>query len=336
MPDVVQKLWGFCNTLRHDGINYGDYIEQLTYLLFLKLADEKGVSVPDGFGWSSLLELSGTDLTDHYMETLRRLGREKGLLGDIFAGALSKFREPVNLKKLILLINETEWAELDVDLKAEAYEGLLQKYAAEQKGAGQYFTPRAAIRAIVSCVRPDIGQSADYTIHDPAVGTAGFLIAAADWNLKEGDLDREEQKRLKRGTFSGGEIVLETRRLALMNLYLHGIEAEIRYGDSIAEGAGGRQYDCILTNPPFGTKGGGEVPNRDDFTVAYLQQAAQLRPARSLHPETRRPCGDGPAGQRPLRGARRAGRPAVADGRLPPAHDPAPAGGHLHALLHGG
>lgn len=268
MPDVVQKLWGFCNTLRHDGINYGDYIEQLTYLLFLKLADEKGVAVPKGFGWTSLLQLSGTDLTDHYQETLRRLGREKGLLGDIFAGALSKFREPVNLKKLILLINETEWAELDVDLKAEAYEGLLQKYAAEQKGAGQYFTPRAAIRAIVRCVRPDIGQSAGYTIHDPAVGTAGFLIAAADWNLKEGDLDREEQKRLKRGTFSGGEIVLETRRLALMNLYLHGIEVDIHYGDSIAEGAGDRRYDCILTNPPFGTKGGGEVPNRDDFTVA--------------------------------------------------------------------
>jgi len=270
MTDVVQRLWGFCNTLRHDGINYGDYIEQLTYLLFLKLADEKGVPVPDGFGWASLLELSGTDLTDHYMETLRRLGREEGLLGDIFAGALSKFREPVNLKKLILLINETEWAELDVDLKAEAYEGLLQKYAAEQKGAGQYFTPRAAIRAIVRCIRPDIGQSADYTIHDPAVGTAGFLIAAAEWNLKErgSTLEREEQVRLKRGTFSGGEIVLETRRLALMNLYLHGIEADIRYGDSIAEGAGDRHYDCILTNPPFGTKGGGDVPNRDDFTVA--------------------------------------------------------------------
>jgi type I restriction enzyme M protein len=268
MTDVVQRLWGFCNTLRHDGINYGDYIEQLTYLLFLKLADEKGVPVPEGFGWSSLLEVSGTDLTDHYQDTLRRLGREKGLLGDIFAGALSKFREPVNLKKLILLINETEWAELDVDLKADVYEGLLQKYAAEQKGAGQYFTPRAAIRAIVRCVRPDIGQSADYSIHDPAVGTAGFLIAAADWNLKACALDRDEQKRLKRGTFSGGEIVLETRRLALMNLYLHGIEAEIKYGDSIAEGPGGRQYDCILTNPPFGTKGGGEAPNRDDFTVA--------------------------------------------------------------------
>ena len=192
------------------------------------------------------------------------------MLGDIFAGALSKFREPVNLKKLINLINETEWAELDVDLKAEAYEGLLQKYAAEQKGAGQYFTPREAIRAVVRCVRPDIGQRGDYTIHDPAVGTAGFLIAAADWNLKQRGkpLTSAEQRRFKRGTLSGGEIVLETRRLALMNLYLHSLEADIHFGDSIAEGAGGRQFDCILTNPPFGTKGGGEVPNRDDFTVA--------------------------------------------------------------------
>jgi type I restriction enzyme M protein len=269
MPDVVSKLWGFCNTLRHDGINYGDYIEQLTYLLFLKLADEKSVAVPAGYGWHSLLDKSGTALTDHYQATLNKLGKEKGLLGDIFAGALSKFREPVNLKKLILLINETEWAELDVDLKAEAYEGLLQKYAAEQKGAGQYFTPREAIRAIVRCVRPDIGQAPDYTIHDPAVGTAGFLIAAAEWNLKQRGkaLTRGEQQRLKRGTLSGGEIVLETRRLALMNLYLHNLEVEIHYGDSIAEGAGGRQYDCILTNPPFGTKGSGEVPNRDDLTI---------------------------------------------------------------------
>jgi type I restriction enzyme M protein len=269
MLDVVQKLWGFCNTLRHDGINYGDYIEQLTYLLFLKLADEKSLAVPKGFDWNSLRERSGTALTDHYQSTLNKLGKEKGLLGDIFAGALSKFREPVNLKKLIMLIDETEWSELDVDLKAEAYEGLLQKYAAEQKGAGQYFTPREAIRAIVRCVKPDIGQSSDYTIHDPAVGTAGFLIAAADWNLKTRGkpLTREEQKRLKHGVLSGGEIVLETRRLALMNLYLHNIEGEIHYGDSIAEGAGDRQFDCILTNPPFGTKGGGDVPNRDDLTI---------------------------------------------------------------------
>jgi type I restriction enzyme M protein len=142
MTDVVQKLWGFCNTLRHDGINYGDYIEQLTYLLFLKLADEKGVAVPPGYGWDSLLEKSGTDLTEHYQTTLTRLGKEKGLLGDIFAGALSKFREPVNLKRLIMLINETEWAELDVDLKAEAYEGLLQNSPPSKKARANTL-PRA-------------------------------------------------------------------------------------------------------------------------------------------------------------------------------------------------
>ncbi len=272
MSDVVQKLWGFCNTLRHDGINYGDYIEQLTYLLFLKLADEKSLPVPEGCGWPSVRDRSGTDLLEHYSEILRRLAKERGILGDIFAGSLSKFREPVNLKKLIALIDETEWTALDVDLKGQAYEGLLQKYAAEQKGAGQYFTPREAIRAVIRCVRPDIRAHGEFTIHDPASGTAGFLIGAYEWLIgqthEEADLRREDRGRLQKRTFSGGEIVLETRRLAMMNLYLHEIEAEIYYGDSLAEGPHtSRRYDCVLTNPPFGTKGGGEVPLRDDFTV---------------------------------------------------------------------
>ncbi len=273
--DVVQKLWGFCNTLRHDGVNYGDYIEQLTYLLFLKLADEKGLSVPEEHAWSSLRDKAGTDLLDHYVATLKKLGEQKGILGDIFAGSLSKFREPVNLKKLISLIDETEWAALDVDLKGQAYEGLLQKYAAEQKGAGQYFTPREAIRSVVRCVLPELFRpkaGIDFTIHDPACGTAGFLIGAYEWLMgrtREGaDLRREERGRLQRQTFSGGEIVLDTRRLALMNLYLHEIEADIYYGDSLAEGPHtSRLYDCVLTNPPFGTKGAGDVPNRADFTV---------------------------------------------------------------------
>jgi len=175
--DVVQTLWGFCNTLRHDGINYGDYIEQLTYLLFLKLADEKGLDLPDDYDWPALRALSGTDLTDHYTATLRELGKQPNLLGSIFAGALSRFREPVNLKKLIGMLDEIEWVTLDVDLKGEAYEGLLQKFAAEQKGAGQYFTPRPLIRAIVQCVRPDIRQAPDFTVHDPAAGTAAFSLA---------------------------------------------------------------------------------------------------------------------------------------------------------------
>jgi type I restriction enzyme M protein len=268
--DIVQKLWGFCNTLRHDGINYGDYIEQLTYLLFLKLAEEKGLPIPAGYDWASLRILSGTELTDHYSVTLRELGKKPGLLGGIFAGSLSRFREPVNLKKLISLIDETEWATLDVDLKGEAYEGLLQKFAAEQKGAGQYFTPRPLIRAMVSCIRPDIREAPDFTVYDPAAGTGGFLIGAAEWMLQVtgGRLSRENQRRLQQGTYSGGELVLETRRLALMNLYLHEIEGDIHYGDSIAEGDPGKRYHVILTNPPFGTKGAGEVPHRDDFTVA--------------------------------------------------------------------
>jgi type I restriction enzyme M protein len=272
MSDVVGKLWGFCNTLRHDGINYGDYIEQLTYLLFLKLADEKGVPVPEGCSWSALRAKSGTELLDYYIEVLRTLSRQKGILGDVFAGSLSKFREPVNLKKLIGLIDETEWTVLDVDLKAQAYEGLLQKYAAEQKGAGQYFTPREAIRCVVRCMKPDIRENPAFSIHDPACGTAGFLIGAYEWMMRQtnegADLRREDRERLQKRTFSGVEIVQDTRRLALMNLYLHEIEADIYYGDALGGGPHMEKlYDCVMTNPPFGTKGAGESPVREDFTV---------------------------------------------------------------------
>jgi type I restriction enzyme M protein len=272
MSEIVGKLWGFCNTLRHDGIGYGDYIEQLTYLLFLKIAQEKGVKLPQDCKWNDMKVKSGTELLDAYIEILRALSRQKGMLGDIFAGSLSKFREPVNLKKLITLIDETQWSTIDVDIKAQAYEGLLQKYAEEEKGAGQYFTPREAIRCAVRCIRPDIRERPDFTIHDPAVGTAGFLIGAYEWMLKrtkEGaDLTREERERLRSRTFSGGELVLDTRRLALMNLYLHEIETEIYYGDSLAEGPHtSKRYDIVMTNPPFGTKGAGQAPIREDFTV---------------------------------------------------------------------
>src|SRR4029077_12516452 len=166
MSDVVQTLWGFCHTLRHDGMDYGDYIEQLTYLLFLKMADEKGVHVPKDHDWRSLKNLSGTDLADHYVETLRLLGKERGILGDIFAGALSRFNNPVNLKKLISLIDETEWTGLGVDVKAHVYEGLLEKSAAEgKKGAGQFFTPRVLIDSIVRCMKPDPRVSKTSTVH---------------------------------------------------------------------------------------------------------------------------------------------------------------------------
>jgi type I restriction enzyme M protein len=268
--DVVQKIWGFCNVLKHDGVNYGDYIEQLTYLLFLKLSEEKDLTLPPGYDWPMLRDKSGTELLDHYQQTLRELGKQPGLLGDIFAGALSRFREPVNLKRLIGLIDEIAWAELDVDLKGTIYEGLLQKFAAEQKGAGQYFTPRPLIRTICRVMQPDLHEASDYSIHDPACGTGGFLIGAAEWMFRKygGKLDREVQKRLRQGAYSGGELVLETRRLGLMNLFLHEIVGDLRYGDSIAEPPRAQQYHMILTNPPFGVKGAGEVPNRDDFTIA--------------------------------------------------------------------
>ena len=185
MTDVVGKLWGFCHTLRHDGIDYGDYIEQLTYLLFLKMADERGVELPEDTDWPYLRKQSGTDLLDAYVEALRTLGKQPGILGDIFSGAQSRFTNPVNLNKLIGLIDETEWTALDVDVKAAAFEGLLEKAASEgKKGAGQYFTPRLLIQSIVRCMKPDPRASKDFAIGDPACGTGGFLVAAYEW-LKE-------------------------------------------------------------------------------------------------------------------------------------------------------
>ncbi|MFZ5802605.1 MAG: N-6 DNA methylase [Candidatus Omnitrophota bacterium] len=271
MSDVVGKLWGFCHTLRHDGVDYGDYIEQLTYLLFLKMAEEKGADIPKEYSWPVLREKSGTDLTDFYVDALRGLGKQKGTLGDIYAGAISKFANPVNLKKLINLIDETEWTSLNVDVKAAAYEGLLEKSASEgKKGAGQYFTPRVLIQSIVKCMKPDPRKSKDFVIHDPAAGTGGFLVCAYEWLMEQtkGSLERDDAKRITNKVYTGTELVARPRRLALMNLYLHGIHANIYLGDSIYEPLKSIQYDCILTNPPFGTKGANQAPERDDFTIS--------------------------------------------------------------------
>jgi type I restriction enzyme M protein len=272
MSDVVQKLWGFCHTLRHDGIDYGDYIEQITYLLFLKMADERGITLPSGCCWKDLSGRSGTDLLNYYVDLLRKLGDQPGILGDIFAGALSRFTNPVNLKKLVGLIDETEWTALDVDVKAAAFEGLLEKAASEgKKGAGQYFTPRILIRTIVRCMKPDPRKSREFTICDPACGTGGFLVASFEW-LKEqtggGAFDRDLAKRIRHGTYFGQDLVPRPRRLALMNLYLHNIEPEIKLGDSIYEAPSGQRFDVVLTNPPFGTKGANQAPEREDFTIA--------------------------------------------------------------------
>ena len=285
MSDIVGKLWGFCHTLRHDGIDYGDYIEQLTYLLFLKMADEReidlsktkftaedGRTVTVDCSWPALDAKSGTALTEHYIGVLQALGKQKGLLGDIFAGALSRFTNPVNLKALIGVIDETEWTELDVDVKAAAFEGLLEKAASEgKKGAGQYFTPRILIQSIVRCMKPDPQKYKEFAICDPACGSGGFLVSSYEWFIGEtkgGALDRELAKRVKKATYYGKELVPRPRRLALMNMFLHGLEPVIRSGDSIYEAPDAQRFDVVLTNPPFGTKGANQVPDREDFTIA--------------------------------------------------------------------
>lgn len=270
MSDIVNKLWGFCHTLRHDGVDYGDYIEQLTYLLFLKMADERGVEVPKKYNWSSLKELSGTDLTDHYQEVLRKLREEKGILGKIFTQAMPRINNPVNLKRLINMVDEEDWSSMDVDVKGEAFEGLLEKSASEgKKGAGQYFTPRPLIQSMVRVMKPDPRTKADFTIADPSCGTGGFLIAAYEWLMKEtkGALDRDSIKRIKNKTYYGQELVPRPARLAMMNLFLHGVTSEIKIGDTIYEPFDGKKFDCILTNPPFGTKGANQAPEREDFTI---------------------------------------------------------------------
>jgi len=272
MSDVVQKLWGFCHTLRHDGIDYGDYIEQITFLLFLKMADEKRIELPKRCDWPTLRDRSGTALLDHYVDLLRTLGKTAGILGDIYAEAQSRFNNPVNLKRLINLIDETEWTTLGVDVKAAAYEGLLEKAASEgKKGAGQYFTPRVLIQAIIRSMKPDPRAHKEFTICDPACGTGGFLVAAYEWLMgqtKGGALDRDTAKRVRQRTYFGQDLVARPRRLALMNLFLHGLEPRIVLGDTIYEVPASDRYDMVLTNPPFGTKGANQAPDRDDFTVA--------------------------------------------------------------------
>lgn len=272
MSDVVQKLWGFCHTLRHDGIDYGDYIEQITFLLFLKMAEERDLTLPKGCSWGKLRDESGTALLDHYTDVLRTLGKTPGMLGDIYAEAQSRFNNAVNLKKLINLIDEIEWTSLGVDVKAAAYEGLLEKAASEgKKGAGQYFTPRPLIQSIVHCMKPDPRVHADFAISDPACGSGGFLVAAYEWLLQQtkgGAIDRTVAKRVRTKTYFGQDLVARPRRLALMNMYLHGVEPAISLGDTIYEPPSSQRFDVILTNPPFGTRGANQAPDREDFTVA--------------------------------------------------------------------
>ncbi|MFJ8432073.1 N-6 DNA methylase [Kitasatospora sp. NPDC094019] len=270
MTDVVGKLWGYASTLRHDGVDYGDYIEQLTYLLFLKMADEQGRQLPDETDWPHIRSKSGIALLDTYESALRKLGKQPGILGDIFSGSQNRLANPASLARLIKVIDETEWTSLEVDVKAAAFEGLLEKSAAEgKKGAGQYFTPRPLIRSMVRLMQPDPRAHVHMAISDPACGTGGFLVAAYEW-LKDrtgGALDRSTATRVKKATYYGQELVARPRRLALMNLFLHQVEPHIALGDSIYEAPGDQRFDVVLTNPPFGNRGASNIPVRDDFTV---------------------------------------------------------------------
>jgi type I restriction enzyme M protein len=226
---IVSKVWSFCTTLRDDGVSYGDYLEQLTYLIFLKMADEyakppynRDVGIPSNLSWQSLKAKRGAELEAHYVEVLRALGTRKGMLGQIFTKAQNKIQDPAKLYRLIDMVDSTQWVMMGADVKGDIYEGLLEKNAEDTKsGAGQYFTPRALIRAMVECVRPEPGK----TIADPACGTGGFFLATYDFITKPDhyQLDKAQKAFLKHDAFQGNEIVANTRRLCLMNMFLHNI-----------------------------------------------------------------------------------------------------------------
>ena len=272
---IISKIWNLASVLRDDGVGYGDYLEQITYLLFLKMADElnkppynKGLEFPklkdvegnevkdaEVANWETLSRKRGAELESFYGQLLRTLSTEKGTLGQIFTKSQNKIQDPAKLLKVINLIDKEDWSMMGADIKGKIYEGLLEKNAEDTKsGAGQYFTPRALIRTMVACVQPKPLK----TISDPACGTGGFFLAAYDWIVENHSLDREEKEFIKNKTFYGNEIVANTRRMCLMNMYLHNIgeidgESFISPNDALVSDDGIR-YDYVLANPPFGKK----------------------------------------------------------------------------------
>lgn len=283
---IISKVWSFCTILKDDGVSYGDYLEQLTYLLFLKMADEfsrppynRKLPIPPTYNWESLAEKRGAELEDHYSRLLRELSQSKGVLGQIFIKSQNKIQDPAKLYKLIDMIDKEQWSTMGADVKGKIYEGLLEKNAEDTKsGAGQYFTPRALIRAIVECIRPEPMK----TIADPACGTGGFFLAAYDFiaNPTNYSLTKEQKEFLKHQTFFGNEIVAGTRRMALMNLFLHNIgdfESDnfISPADALISDSGLR-VDYILANPPFGKKSSMTFTNdegeQDSEDLTYNRQ----------------------------------------------------------------
>lgn len=260
--NIVQKLWNYCNVLRDDGVSYSDYVEQLTYLLFLKMVEEqnqlppplgKRSTIPPEYSWEALRSKDGDALENQYRHTLEKLATQKRLLGVIFRKSQNKIQDPAKLKRLVELINSETWIGLDIDVKGEIYEGLLQKNAEDVKsGAGQYFTPRALIKAIVEVMQPKPGQR----ICDPACGTGGFFLVAYNFIKNNYQLDKGQRNFLKYQTFKGADVADDVTRLCAMNLYLHGIgekKSLVETKDSL-KGNDGERFELVLTNPPFGRK----------------------------------------------------------------------------------
>lgn len=291
--EIVQKLWNLCNVLRDDGITYHQYVTELTYILFLKMAKETGTEkeIPEKYRWDELRNKEGVELFNFYRELLLKLGTEgKGRIKLIYANANTNITEPKNLEKIIKSIDDLDWFSVveennedninGIDSKQDKlgglYEGLLEKNANEKKsGAGQYFTPRSLINVIVELMAPEIGEKCN----DPAAGTFGFMIAADHYLKKKTSnyfsLDDKTAEFQRKEAFTGCELVQDAHRLALMNAYLHGMEGEIYLGDTLSSfGKKLTGYDVVMTNPPFVTKKGGERPTRDDLT--FLTSNKQL------------------------------------------------------------
>lgn len=272
--EIVQQLWKECDVLRDDGVTYQDYVTELTYILFLKMSKEQDEEreIPEKYRWDNLLRYEGLDLMNFYRQLLLDLGNpqktKSNRINAIYDNASTSIDEPANLEKIIHDIDGLDWFSARQEGLGALYEGLLEKNANETKsGAGQYFTPRPLINMMVRMTKPQIGEQ----LNDPAAGTFGFMVAANDYLSDQTDeffdLSQADRKFEKEEAFSGMELVPNTHRLALMNQYLHGMDGRLDQGDSLsAAGKWMKNFDVILTNPPFGTKKGGERATRDDLT----------------------------------------------------------------------